>query len=220
MKEREVMKKIIIFDMDGVILDSEPLHETARVMIRERLGIAQAEGLPDPVGANSCEHWRMVLAHCGLEGDPVALELEQYALVARQVRENHVPPNPGLLETLEWARENGVKVGLASSSTRALVEEVLELLHIRQYFDYTVAGDEVANKKPAPDPYLRVLELSGLKAEDAVAVEDSKNGVKSACNAGIFCFGYLTGDAEGQDLSMADTVIRRLDEIIGIDVGV
>ena len=93
------------------------------------------------------------------------------------------------------------------------VKEVLELLQVRQYFDCVVTGDDVKRKKPAPDPYLQVLAQTHMDAEAAVAVEDSKNGVLSAQNAGIFCFGYGADQTSEQDLSMADALITAFSEI-------
>ena len=75
--------KLLIFDMDGVILDSEPLHENARQMIFRRFGIVPDETFPDPVGNSSSGFWREVIKKCGIEGEPYALEKEQYRLVAQ-----------------------------------------------------------------------------------------------------------------------------------------
>ena len=206
--------KIIIFDMDGVILDSEPLHENARQMMYRNFGIVPDENFPNPVGKSSSGFWRTVSGLCGIERDPYELEAEQYHLVAMQIRDNHVPVSDGLMDVLNWAKENGVKIGLASSSTRVLVDNALKFLGIRDWFDYTVSGDEVEHKKPYPDPYLKVLEMAGMAPEDAVAVEDSNSGVQAAKNAGVFCFGYDNPTSGDQDLSNADCVIKKLNEIL------
>ncbi len=206
--------KLLIFDMDGVILDSEPLHENARQMMFQRFGIVPDETFPDPVGNSSSGFWREVIKKCGIEGEPYALEKEQYRLVAKQVEENHIPPSEGLPKLLMWAKRNDVKVGLASSSTRVLVDDALRLLNISEYFDYTVSGDEVAVKKPAPDVYLKVLEMAGILSENAIAVEDTHTGVTAAKNAGIFCYGYKNTTSGPQDLASADAIIQNLVEII------
>ena len=206
--------KIIIFDMDGVILDSEPLHENARQMMFRSFGIVPDENFPNPVGKSSSGFWRTVSGLCGLDQDAYALEAEQYRLVAVQIKENHVPVSDGLMDILEWAKAHGVKIGLASSSTRVLVDETLDMLGIRRYFDVTVSGDEVIKKKPAPYPYLKVLELAGCASEEAVAVEDSNSGIQAAKNAGIFCYGYDNPTSGDQDLSNADQVIKNLREIL------
>ena len=206
--------KILIFDMDGVILDSEPLHENARQMMYKEFGIVPDETFPDPVGKSSSGFWRMIIEKCGIEGEPYTLEARQYYLVARQIEENHIPPSDGLLEVFEWAKKNGIKIGLASSSTRILVDDALSLLKIKDCFDYTVSGNEVKTKKPAPDVYLKVLEMSGIPAEYAAAVEDSATGVAAAKNAGIFCYGYKNATSGEQDIHEADRVIENLKEII------
>ncbi len=206
--------KILIFDMDGVILDSEPLHENARQMMFREFGIVPDETFPEATGKSSSGFWRQIIQKCGIDGEPYALEARQYYLVAQQIRENHVPPSEGLLEVLRWAKEHDVKIGLASSSTRVLVDEALRLLGIGGQFDYTVSGNEVPVKKPAPDVYLKVLEMAGLSPECAAAVEDSAAGVAAAKNAGIFCYGYKNSTSGEQDISAADEIIEHLNCII------
>ena len=149
--------------MDGVILDSEPLHENARQMMFQRFGIVPDAAFPDPVGNSSSGFWREVIKKCGIEGEPYDLEREQYRLVAQQIEENRISPSEGLEELLCWAKTHEIGIGLASSSTRVLVDDTLRLLGIEKYFDYTVSGDEVPVKKPAPDVYQRVLEMAGSK---------------------------------------------------------
>ena len=205
---------MIVFDMDGVILDSEPLHENARQMMFQKYHITPNDSFPPPVGNSSSGFWRQVFALCGLEGDAYELEAEQYYLVAKQIKDNNLPPSDGLLEVFRWAKEQGMKIGLASSSTRVLVDDVLDLMQIRAYFDYTVSGDEIARKKPAPDAYLKVLEMAGLPAEAAMAVEDSGTGIAAAKAAGLYCFGYENPTSGEQNLSQSDRIIKHLKEII------
>ena len=206
--------KIIIFDMDGVVLDSEPLHENARQMMFKEFGIVPDETFPEAVGKSSCGFWQEVLDLCGLEGDSQAMENRQYALVAQQIEENHVKPSEGFWDIVEWAKAHDVKVGLASTSTRVLINDSLRLLGVKDAFDYTVSGNEIARKKPAPDSYLKVLEYAGIEAEYAIAIEDSTPGVAAAKNAGIFCFGYQNVTSGEQDLSKADKIVDSLTEIM------
>lgn len=210
--------KLIIFDMDGVILDSEPLHENARQMMFKEYGVIPDETFPDPVGKSSSGFWRTMIEMGKLKGDPYDLEEKQYRLVAWQIEQNKVPPSEGLIDVLTWAKDHGVKIGLASSSTRTLVDDALRLLGISRYFEYTVSGNEVKVKKPAPDVYLKVLQMAGVKAEEAAAVEDSSAGVEAAKNARIFCFGYKNETSGGQDISQADVAISHLKEILEVKV--
>lgn len=205
--------KLLIFDMDGVVLDSEPLHENARQSMFRELGIIPDDRLPDPVGKSSSGFWRKVLEVYPIGGDPYELEKRQYSLVARQIEENHLRPSDGFQDVVDRAKARGIKIGLASSSTRMLVDDTLRLLGVDRYFDVTVSGDEVAHKKPEPDVYLKVLEIAGEKPDRAAAVEDSEAGVRAARRAGIFCYGYVNETSGGQDVSGADRVIRHLGEI-------
>ena len=206
--------KIIIFDMDGVVIDSEPLHENARQMMFKKRNIVPDETFPKPVGAPAAEFWGKVMELCGIEGNPYDYEDEQYSLVAQQIEENHVQPEDGFWDVIHWARENGLKVGLASTSTRTLIDNTLRLLGVKEAFDYTISANDIKRKKPAPDPYLKVLEMAGFAPEEAVAVEDSTPGVQSAKNAEIYCYGYANPKAVVQDVSLADKVIASLKEII------
>lgn len=205
--------ELLIFDMDGVVLDSEPLHENARQWMFRELGISPDDRLPDPVGKSSSGFWRRVLEVYHMEGDPYELEKRQYSLVARQIEENHLQPSDGFLDVVKRAKERGIRIGLASSSTRVLVDDALRLLDVDRYFDITVSGDEVAHKKPEPDVYLKVLELAGGEPGRSAAVEDSEAGVRAARRAGIFCYGYVNETSGRQDVSGADKVIRHLGEI-------
>lgn len=205
--------KLIVFDMDGVILDSEPLHENARQMMFEKYGIVPDASFPDPVGKSASGFWRTIIKMCNLEGNPYTFEEEQYRLVAMQIEKNQVAPSEGFIEVLDWAKSQRMEIGLASSSNRILVDDTLRLLDIGSYFDYTVSGDEVSKKKPAPDVYQKVLRMSGIYAEQAVAVEDSSTGIAAAKSAGIFCFGYENETSGGQNVSGADKVITHLTEI-------
>lgn len=204
---------MIIFDMDGVLLDSEPLHENARQKMFREFGIKPGDDLPDPVGKSSSGFWRIIMEKYGIQGDPYQLEKEQYRLVAEQIEQNQVQPSDGLLDLIHAAREKGIKIGLASSSTRILVDDTLRLLGIEAFFDCTVSGDEVEAKKPRPDVYLKVLELSDCAPKEACAVEDSHAGIVSAQGAGIFCYGYRNDTSGGQDISGADQIIENLREI-------
>lgn len=212
MKETEI--KLLIFDMDGVVLDSEPLHEIARQDMFRHMGIIPAEDFPNPVGANASGFWKAVLERCGMTGDPDALMLEQFRRVEDLIREDHLGPCDGLPEVLEWAKARKMKIGLASSTTQPMVGHALELIGVREYFDYVISGDQVSRRKPDPEIYLKVLHLAGIPAAEAAAVEDSAAGIAAARAAGIFCFGYDNPTSGPQDHTGSSRIIRDLREIM------
>lgn len=205
--------KLLIFDMDGVVLDSEPLHEEARQRMFLQMGIMPDNRLPNPVGKSSSGFWRNVLHTYKIDGDPYVLEKKQYELVAEQIRENHLKPSEGFEDVVRTAQKRGIRIALASSSTRELVDKTLRLLGVEAYFDITVSGDEVARKKPAPDVYIKTLQLAGVEPGEAAAVEDSQAGVISAQSAGIYCYGYKNVTSGNQDISFADHKISSLLDI-------
>ncbi len=206
--------RLIIFDMDGVVLDSEPLHEIARQAMYRNMGIEKTDPFPEPVGTSAVGFWREVLEQFGLDGDPVALQQEQYRRVEDQIRENHLGPSDGLVDVLAWAHGQGIRIGLASSSTQPMVDDVLELLHVKDSFDYVVAGNQVTRRKPDPEIYCKVMEMAGEKPDAVVAVEDTAPGIAAARAAGIYCFGYDNETSGPQDLSAASRVIENLREIM------
>lgn len=206
-------EKILIFDMDGVVLDSEPLHQRAREMMYEKYGVKPLGCFPDPVGKSSRLFWETVADICGMAWDSKQMEDEQFSLVAEQVETGRVSVTEGLLEVLGQAEEEGIKTGLATSSDRAMVERVLRALGIIQHFDIIVTGDEVANKKPFPDVYERVLEIAGISPDRAAAVEDSSAGVEAAKSAGIYCYGYRNETSGEQNLEKADRVVGHLRDV-------
>lgn len=206
--------KILIFDMDGVILNSEPLHEEARRIMFHEEGIVLDDSFPDPVGKSTDDFWNLIFKKLGIKGDGKAKGSQHYRLVAELVEKEHVGLNDGLLEVFEWAKSKGMKVAIASSSPRFLVDEVLRILEISQYFDCTVSGDEVVYKKPAPDIYLKVLERFGISADEAIAVEDSGTGIEAAKAAGCYCFGYVNPTSGEQDIRKADCAITNFRQIM------
>ncbi len=209
------MFDMLIFDMDGVILDSEPLHEKARIMISEKNNIfVSNDDLPNPVGKSSAEFWQVIFDICGItDKSAEEFERQQFELVGKLAVEDNVGCNPGLITLLEWCKNNNIIMGVASSSNRPLIDYILDGLGIRHYFSYVVAGEEAARRKPAPDIYLKVLELAGIPKEKACAIEDSAAGIEAAKSAGLYCFGYAAPNAGKQDQSKADKIITRLDAI-------
>lgn len=209
--------KILIFDMDGVILDSEPLHACAREQMYKKYGVPLDQKRPAPEGKSTRDYWALLGEMFGLSLDADALEKEQFDLVARQVEEKQVPPSAGLTDVLQWARGQGLRIGLASSSSRSLVARVLKLLELEDYFDIVVCGDEIAQKKPAPDIYRKVLHMAGCKPDEALAVEDSDTGIRAAKSAGIYCIGYRNVTTKHQTLAEADLVIDGIRQIRDIE---
>ena len=195
----------ILFDFDGVLADTEPLHFRCWQEVLADFGVA----LPWDYYARNCigtSERDTLQAFLGLASPPLAFEplWEQYPRKKQLFRDliaQQVPLAEGARELLEELR-GGFRMAVVSSSNRREVEPALEVAGVRGYFDVLVCGSEVANLKPAPDPYLRAAEL--LRSRRPLVVEDSPAGVASARAAG---FDVVRVEAVGE---MAEAVRGRL----------
>lgn len=208
--------KLAIFDMDGVLLDSEQIHGKSISAMLDFYG-AKPEDMQANIGLSSEEFWAGVIEKNSL------WQLKIDDLVAEQGRRNieeiklsGMRESTGLSPLLNALEQSGVILGLASSSERPFVDEVVAYLGLEGRFSCSAAGSEANAKKPAPDLYRMVLEQAGVSPHEAAAVEDSRSGVAAAKAAGIFCIGYINPTSGKQDLSAADVVVRSLTEIRGI----
>lgn len=191
----------VVFDMDGVLVESEDLWLRARTEFAASIGrVWTAEDQAATMGCNTAA-WASIMvqrlglqAHPGIDDAGVAQEIitRMQALYAGQL-----PAREGAVQAVRLAAAH-YRVALASGSPRALGEHVLRATGLDQILTVTLYGDEVEHGKPAPDVYLRVLERLGVRPEDAVGVEDSGNGIRSLHAAGM---GIIAAPSPGYALS-------------------
>jgi HAD superfamily hydrolase (TIGR01509 family) len=207
------MIRAVIFDFDGLILDTEEPVFRSWVEVYEEHG----EQLP-------FERWVEIVGSTTIGFHPqrhleelIGRPLPQEVLDRRVGRRTkYVQAKellPGVLEHIEEARTVGLKLGVASSSTTDWVKGHLARLGILDRFHCLRCRDDVANVKPAPDLYLAVLECLGVTAAEAFAIEDSPNGITAAKQAGLRCVAIPNTITAGLDLSRADVVLGTLSEV-------
>jgi len=209
------MKKLIIFDMDGVLVNSEPYHiSICDVLVRElsngKIGAKEAH----TVGISTVELYRRALDMVGAEGDPVAITYRHFVETFERIKRDIPSPDPSVTETLDELARRGVRMAIATSSPRWFVEKVLSLYGIYDRFETIVTCDDIVNRKPAPDCYLEALRRCDVAAADAAAVEDSHAGMRAALNAKLYCYGFVNPDSGNQDLTDADCRIHDLRELL------
>ncbi len=177
----------IIFDMDGVIFDSEAVCLEAWQRIAKRLDLKGIkEAFLRCTGTTMVETRRIMLETYGdtIDYDSLSKEVSDY-FYEYETTHGHLPIKPGAKEILSYLKENGYKVGLASSTLTDIVTRQLKGAGLYDYFDVVVGGDMIKKSKPEPDIYLAACEKIGAAPENAYAVEDSYNGIRSAYSAGM-----------------------------------
>lgn len=212
MKQSKI--KLVIFDLDGVILDSEPLHEKAKKKILIECGIKENIDLSWSIGQPNHKLWESIIDKFAIKKTIEELEKQQYDYILEDIKENQIQTSKGLNELLQWLRNHDKKIGLASSSNRYYVDSILNYYKISNFFHFVVAGDEVLQKKPEPDVYLKVLSLSKVSSKEAIAIEDSNAGSIAATLADIPCIGYKNPTSGQQDLSKSIHQIDELEQLL------
>ncbi|MBO2943690.1 HAD family hydrolase [Paenibacillus sp. F411] len=182
------MIKAMIFDFDGTIIDTETAWYSAFRDAYQKHGVELTlEMYSQCIGTSlkTFNPYEYLMTELNLPLDKEAfreaIQLKHAALM------NQEQVRPGILHYLEQAKEQGLKIGLATSSTRSWVEQHLEQLGLLDYFEVIRTADDVANVKPDPELYTQALEGLGVTADEAVAIEDSPNGARAAAAAGIHC---------------------------------
>lgn len=207
------MIKAILFDMDGVIVDSEPLHFEAHKKAAAQFGIKLTleDYMKYGVSAGDDALYEKMSEISGMPVDKSEIskiKKQQY----RKIFDEKGQMFPGILEALrDFSKRH--KLALVSSGATDAIEYVLEKLEIKNYFNLIVCGEDVEKVKPFPDIYLKTLELLDMEPEDCVAIEDSQNGVKAAKGADLRCIAIPNEFTKSQDFSKADMVLASSREL-------
>jgi beta-phosphoglucomutase-like phosphatase (HAD superfamily) len=204
----------ILFDMDGVIIDSEPTHQQLEFEMFAELGLnISNEEHQAYVGTSSNDVWTKIGERHQLNKTPEELLLYGREKYWEALANGQVPLVTGVLDLIDYFVKNKYKIHVASSATRPTVDKVLEYFDLGKIFKYRIGGDEVARSKPEPEIFLKSANQSNSIPENCLVIEDSRNGLKAAKSAGMFCIGYANPGTGAQDLSIADLVVNSLEEI-------
>ena len=208
------MIRAVIFDLDGVIVDSEHVWDVAReALARERGGRWHGRAQQDMMGMSSVEWSRYMHDVIGLEDPPEEISAEVVRRLEATYREE-LPLIDGAKEAVAGLAERW-PLGLASSSNREIIDLVLDLSDLDRYFRATVSSEEVPRGKPSPDVYLEAARRLGLNPEETAAIEDSRNGILSARAAGmrVVAIPNMRFPPGEEALAEADVVLRSISEL-------
>ena len=204
----------IVFDLDGVLVDSEEIWDEARRTLALEHGLAwPVSAQQETMGMSSGEWSRFMRERIGLEESPEEISAEVVRRL-EQIYRTHLPLLEGAVDAVERMSER-FRLGLASSSNRPIIELVLELAEIAGQFEVTVSSEEVGRGKPAPDVYLETLRRLAVMPERAAAIEDSTNGILSASAAGMLVVAIPNPafPPRPDALAAADVVLASLAEL-------
>ena len=207
------MIKGILFDMDGVLSDSEPFICRAAIMMFAESGLkVNPEDFKPFIGTGENRYIGGVAEKYNLPVDIEKVKARTYEIYQEIIR-NKLKPLPGACDFVSSCRDRGFVLVLATSSDRFKMEANLNEIGIPpETFDATVNGSDVVSKKPAPDIYLRAAEMAGLKPEECLVVEDAVSGIKAAKTAGCRCLAVATS-FDSRYLAGADWICSSLENV-------
>ncbi len=204
------MIKAIIFDMDGVLVDSEPFHTEIEKRQFRLNGIKISdEEHRNYMGVASDVMWRQIS-----ERQPLELSVEK--LIEQNRIESiryfseltEIPVMPGLIELLESLQQKNYPMAVASSSFPEIIELILQKTGLKKYFQVVVSSQEAEKSKPEPDVFLLAARRLNISPENCLVIEDSANGIRAAHLAGMSCIAYQGPEANPQNQEEADAVIQ------------
>lgn len=181
------MLELVVFDVDGLMIDTESVWKNAFDKAGDKYGIPNLGDtlFPSLIGKR-LEDEQELLDRL-LPSDIQNQLINEWRQIGLGSLEREVPVKPGLYEMLDYLEQHHIKMAVATTTRRELTEQRLKKIGVYDRFDYVLCGDEVTKRKPDPEIYLSVLHKMNTKAENAIALEDSSVGVEAAYRAGIDC---------------------------------
>lgn len=205
----------VIFDMDGVMVDSEPVHlESTIRMMKNDFGIDfTAEDNREFLGSTDRHMYETLKKRHNLAPSRDELIERRKAIYVDMLQTEGIPWRDGIRDLVTDLRDRGIRVGMASSGLRWVIEMILESGNIRDLFEVVVSGDDVLKPKPAPDIYEAAIRQLGLPPDACVAIEDTDVGVSAASAAGARTIAFPAPSTMHMDFSHAHWRVMSVEEI-------
>ena len=209
------MIQTVIFDMDGVIVDTEPVHRYAYFQHFSELNIDVSEELFTSFTGNSTRNvFQRVNTIFNLNADVEELILRKRTIFNDAFdHKEDLELLEGVENLIKNLHENGVELILASSASKVTIDRVFRRFGLHPYFTNIVSGEDFPKSKPHPAIFEFAASLSKAPKENCIVIEDSTNGVLAAKAAGIYCVGYNSIHSKLQDLSKADKIVNHFNEL-------
>ncbi|WP_299060818.1 HAD family phosphatase [uncultured Polaribacter sp.] len=208
--------KCVIFDMDGVIIDSEEIHKKAYYETFNSIGVTVSDELYKTfTGSSTINAFQKLVAHFKLNLKPEDLVLDK-----RKRYVNFFENDPtlhlvkGVEDLIKYCHKKGVTLILASSSAMVNIDRVFNRFDLNPYFTAKISGADLKESKPHPEIFEKAALLGKTAKEHCIVIEDSDNGVKAANDAGIFVIGFANPLSEGQTLKSADFIVNNFKRLM------
>lgn len=209
--------RAILFDHDGTLVNSEPVHYRMWAQVLQRYGLALTEqqykahyaGVPTP--ANAID----LVRRFGIDESPEQLAEAKNAATREYLDRQAFPLMPGVEEAISCFHSAGLKLAVVTGASANGVQTTLRVNEFTDYFSAVVSGDDVRASKPAPDCYFLALERLGVTAAECLAIEDTQHGLEAAFRAGINCVALPTGMSRHQDFRSSVAVLGGMPEAVG-----
>lgn len=202
---------LVIFDLDGVLLDSETLYKQVNFELFEKLGVdITPEEYHSFIGIHAEHMWGYIREKGALDTSVEELIVMEREAKYQALKLTDLTPNNGLNELLDIIKSSGKKLAIASSGLQKNVNMILTRLGVQDEFQTVISGNMVVHGKPAPDIFLKAASELNIAPGNCLVIEDSRNGTIAAKAAGMTCVGYINKGSGPQDLTGADLIISDL----------
>lgn len=209
------MLKAVIFDMDGVIIDSEPLHYQAYHAMFDEVGISVSarlyESLTGKSTINVCKQLKDLFGLAQSPEELATIKRKHYDVIFEN--DKNFDLITGVRELIQNYHAHGLTLVLGSSATMPSIERIFRRFDLNQYFIAKLSGADLKASKPHPEIFINAAEATGFTPQECIVIEDATNGIEAAKGAGIYCVGFNSIHSKNQDYSKADLVINDFQEI-------
>jgi HAD superfamily hydrolase (TIGR01509 family) len=209
------MIQTVIFDMDGVIVDTEPVHHFAYVQHFKQLNIDVSPEMYASFTGNSTKniYERLKGIYHLNEEVQTLVETKRNLFNDAFDQKEDLYLLDGVEDLIQELHFNGMQLVLASSSANVTIQRVFNRFDLDKYFTHKVSGEDFPKSKPHPAIFLKAAELAKTAVQHCIVIEDSTNGILASKAAGIYCVGYDSVNSKLQDYSLADEVISHFNEL-------
>ncbi|MFV0540701.1 MAG: HAD family hydrolase [Aestuariibaculum sp.] len=209
------MLKAVIFDMDGVIINSEPLHYKAYQQMFKAVGIKVSNALYESfTGQSTIKICRTLCDTFNLNETPETLvALKRNYFDDYFNNDNTFALIDGVWDLIQNYHSNGLTLVLGSSASMPNIERIFERFNLNPYFKAKFSGADLKESKPHPEIFIKAAKSTGYNRNECMVIEDATNGIKAAKAAGIFCTAYNSEHSKNQDYSLADLIVENFNEL-------